>query len=91
MKKQQALTGESFRNRFESQFDLVNYAISLAQDMIVSGRGPRVKTDVLNVAHQILDEITAGKDVILEEERGESGDDIDPLLIEQMSESMALG
>lgn len=56
------LTNERLKKRFASQFDLVNYAIKLAAQMIQSGRAPRVKTDVQNVALLILQELIAGRD-----------------------------
>lgn len=56
------LTNEQLRPRFRSQFDLVTYAIGQATGMIQTGRPARVKTDILNVAHQVLEEIVQGKD-----------------------------
>ena len=50
------------RNKFKSNFDLVNYAISLAENMIKTGRDARVKSDVQNRAMLILEEIREGKD-----------------------------
>lgn len=57
------LTNEKIIKKFESQFDLVNYAIRLAENMIYSGRDSRVKVDCQNRALQILGEIALGKDV----------------------------
>ena len=42
------LTNEKIIQKFESQFDLVNYAIRLAENMIHSGRDARVKLDCEN-------------------------------------------
>lgn len=56
------LTNEKLRKKFKSQFDLVRYAISLAENMILTGRETRIKTDVQNRAMQILEEIALGKD-----------------------------
>lgn len=56
------LTNEELRKKFKSQFELVNYSISLAENMIKSGRGPRIKTDTQNRALHVLDEIILGKD-----------------------------
>jgi DNA-directed RNA polymerase subunit omega len=56
------LTNEKLKRRFASQFDLVNYAIKLAAEMIQSGRAPRVSTDMQNVALLIMQELMAGKD-----------------------------
>jgi hypothetical protein len=58
------LTNEKLSRRFKSQFELVNYAIKLAENMIKTGRDPRIKTDIKNRAYQILQEITAGVDYI---------------------------
>lgn len=57
-----SLTTEKIKQRFKSQFDLVSYAIRLAENMIRSGREPRIKTDIQNKALQVLSEIAAGKD-----------------------------
>jgi hypothetical protein len=56
------LTTEKIKLRFKSQFELVGYAIRLAENMIKSGRETRIKTDVQNKAMQIVAEITQGKD-----------------------------
>lgn len=56
------ITNEEIRKKFSSSFELVNYAISLAENMIKSGREARVKSDVENRALLVLEEIYAGKD-----------------------------
>lgn len=57
------LTNEKVANKFKkSQFDLVNYAICLAENMIKTGRDSRVRTDSQNRAMQILSEILNDKD-----------------------------
>ncbi len=56
------LTNELVKKKFVSQFDLVNYAIKLAVNMIHTGREGRVKIDSHNHATQILSEIISGKD-----------------------------
>lgn len=56
-------TNEALRKKFKNQFELVSYAISLAENMISTGREPRVKTDIQNRALQVLAEISAGKDL----------------------------
>ncbi|MBA3816900.1 MAG: hypothetical protein H0X29_10365 [Parachlamydiaceae bacterium] len=56
------LTNEKVRKKFKSQFDLVNYAIKLAENMIRTGRDCRVKIDSQNRALQILTEIIHDKD-----------------------------
>jgi DNA-directed RNA polymerase subunit omega len=58
------LTSEKVCKKFLSQFDLVNYAIGLAANMISSGRECRVKTDSHSRAIQILNEILNGKDFL---------------------------
>lgn len=55
-------TNEKLSKKFKSNFELVNYAISLAENMIQSGRDPRVKSHLQNRAMLILDEILEGKD-----------------------------
>lgn len=62
MEYKDQLTNENIKKKFKSQFELVNYAIRLAENMIRTGRDPRVKTDVQNRALQILVEINSGKD-----------------------------
>lgn len=56
------LTNEKVRDKFKSQFELVNYAIKLAENMIRTGRGPRIKIETQNPALQILGEIAEGQD-----------------------------
>ncbi len=62
----ETLTNEKLSKKFVNQFDLVNYAISLADNMIKSGRAPRVKVDVDNPVIQVLAEIEQGKDYLEE-------------------------
>lgn len=56
------LTNEQVGKKFISNFDLVNYAIELAENMIKTGRDARVKSDTQNRAMLILEEIKEGKD-----------------------------
>lgn len=58
-----SLTNEKLLKKFKSQFELVNYAIRLAENMIYTGRDTRVKTDAQNRALQIVAEIEQDKDV----------------------------
>lgn len=60
--KKDNFTNEKISKKFVSQFDLVNYAIRLAENMIRTGREPRVKTEFLNRSNQILAEISQDKD-----------------------------
>lgn len=61
-KKKVPLTNEEIRKKFKSSFELVNYAIKLAENMINTGRDARVKSDVQNRALLILEEIQEGRD-----------------------------
>jgi hypothetical protein len=56
------LTNEDMTKKFKSNFDLVNYAIKLAENMIKTGRDARVKSEIQNRAMLILEEIQEGKD-----------------------------
>ncbi len=56
------LTNEKISRKFDNQFDLVNYAIRLTAEMIMSGRASRVDLDTENPALHILEEISEGKD-----------------------------
>jgi DNA-directed RNA polymerase subunit K/omega len=60
------LTNEEISKKFNNQFDLVNYAIKLATNMIQTGREPRVRMNTENPALLILEEIAEGKDVFIE-------------------------
>lgn len=66
------LTNEKIRKKFTSQFDLVNYAIKLAANMIMTGWDSRVKIDSQNRAMQVMTEILHNKDhfdeIIISEE-----------------------
>ncbi len=56
-------TNESLAKKFENNFVLVNYAISLAENMIQSGRDPRVsRQDLQSRAMLVLEEIREGQD-----------------------------
>lgn len=62
MAQKEPLTIESLRKKFDSQFDLVNHAIGLAENLITTGRAPRVKIKNNNPAVQVIAEIREGKD-----------------------------
>lgn len=64
--EKESLTNEKLLNKFTNQFELVNYAIKLAENMIHTGRAPRVRTDTQNSSLNVLAELTAGKDVLEE-------------------------
>lgn len=57
------LTTEDLHKKFKNQFDLVNYAIRLAENMLKTGRDPRVKVEAQNRAIHVLEEIASGTDV----------------------------
>lgn len=58
------LTTEKLKQKFKSQFELVSYAIRLAENMIKTGRTARVKIESQNIAAQASAEIAANKDKI---------------------------
>lgn len=62
----ETLTNEQLLKRFKNQFELVRYAISLAENTVQSGREPDVYTDSQNVAFMILAEIAANKEQFAE-------------------------
>ena len=62
MEGKKFLTNEKISKKFNSQFELVNYAIKLAENMILSGREGRVRTDSQNHALQVIAEIIYNKD-----------------------------
>ena len=61
MERHENLTNETLSKKFVSQFDLVNFAIHVAKDMIKSGRETRARKEIRNRAQQILEEITEDK------------------------------
>lgn len=63
MDVEENLTNEGIMKRRESTFDLVNYAIKVAENMILSGREPRVRTHSQNVPMYVLAEIANHKEV----------------------------
>lgn len=91
-KGKEQLTNEELRGKFKNNFDLVNYAILLAENMIKSGRDSRVKSDMQNRAMLILEEIREGKDQFDEIRTNHSvvetslQDFITPKLVEERAE-----
>ncbi|MBA3958345.1 MAG: DNA-directed RNA polymerase subunit omega [Parachlamydiaceae bacterium] len=63
MEHKDQITNEELNKKFKNQFELVNYAIKLAENMLKTGRGPRVKMEAQNRALQILEEISTGNDI----------------------------
>lgn len=57
-----ALTNERLSKKFNSSFELVNYAIKLAENIVKTGRNSAVKTYVQNPAYWALLEIVEDKD-----------------------------
>jgi hypothetical protein len=62
MELKEYLTNEKITKKFSSQFELVNYAIKLAENMMLTGREARVKTNTQNRSLQVLGEILNNKD-----------------------------
>lgn len=62
-----SLTNESLRKKMPSSYELVNYAIRLAKNMVEVERQAKVPTPgIINSAYLILEEISHGKDVFEE-------------------------
>lgn len=59
-----SLTNENIKSKFKSQFELVNYSILMAEQLIRSGRAPRVDIDNLNPAVVVVEEIEEGEDTL---------------------------
>lgn len=66
MESKEHITNEELRKKFKNQFELVNYAIKLAENMIYTGREARTESGLENRAMQVLEEITSGKDKFVE-------------------------
>ena len=79
------LTNEKLSTQFTNQFDLVNYAIKLAENLIRTGRAPRVKVDVENPVIQILAEIEEGEDQLEEISEDDEADAvIEEVVVEKL-------
>ena len=76
------LTNEEISKKFGNQFDLVNYAIGLATNMIQTGREPRVKLNTENPALLILEEIAEGKDKYAEPAAAKETTEVEEMKIE---------
>jgi hypothetical protein len=61
MTKHEHLTNERLRNVFDNQFELVNYAIKLAEYFIKSGKEPFAYQTNQNLATKILRIVESGK------------------------------
>ncbi len=62
MERRRNLTNEIVTKKFQNQFDLVNYAISVATNIIRTGREAHDSYGSENPALQALDEIATGRD-----------------------------
>lgn len=69
------LTIEKLGKKFDSHFELVNYAIDLAKNLVSTGRNCRVSTTVQNPAFWVLLEIAEGKDIFDEIQEESSSDE----------------
>lgn len=65
------LTNEKLTRRFKSLFELVNYSIRVAEEMLKSGRDLHVRTDVQNPMYRVLLEILNDKEPVFKEEAAE--------------------
>lgn len=54
---QESLTNEALRAKFTSQFDLVNYAIRLAENMIEGGQLTAIENQDLTIIVKVLNEL----------------------------------
>jgi hypothetical protein len=61
MTKHEHLTNERLRNIFDNQFELVNYAIKLAEYFIKTGKEPFAYQTNQNLATKILRIVEGGK------------------------------
>ena len=57
-------TNEMLKKRFDNNFELVNYAITLAENMLQTRREARLKLPIKNPAYVVLEEIAQGKDYL---------------------------
>ncbi|MDP1881071.1 MAG: hypothetical protein Q8K60_09060 [Parachlamydiaceae bacterium] len=66
-KSKVSYTNEELSKKFKSNFDLVNYAIRLTENKILSGRDSTIKSDYTqNLAMLMLEEIRQGEDKFYE-------------------------
>lgn len=79
------LTNEQLLKRFKNQFELVRYAIKLAEHEIKTGKDVYGMHRSDNVAHHVLSEIVAGEDFLVEEEEEEIVEE--PILVEAPKKS----
>lgn len=77
MEFEQDLTTEKIRKKFSSQFTLVEYLIQQAKGMILTQRRSRVFIDTDNVAANVIEECSQGKDISITEAALEVIEDFD--------------
>ncbi len=63
MEQKKNLTNEKMGEKFKSQFELVDHAIKVVNNLVKSGRAPRIKIEIQNPAVIALEEINQGRDV----------------------------
>jgi hypothetical protein len=63
MGKHNNFTNEALLKRFDSAFELVNYSIHLARDMMLSGKLPPSHKSSQTLAKYIMDYILEGDDL----------------------------
>ncbi|MCB1136996.1 MAG: hypothetical protein KDK78_12070 [Chlamydiia bacterium] len=66
MELKDQLTNQEIKEKFKSDFELVNYAIRLAESLIKAGKEPDFGTDVRNYAYGILQMILDGRDEFID-------------------------
>lgn len=75
MEKKSFITNEELKGIFKdklhstSQFDLVNYAIRLAEKAIAAGSAADPQTQDQSLAIQVLDKMLAGRDLLVDVQR----------------------
>lgn len=74
MEYKECLTNEQLLRRFGNQFDLVRYAIDIATGQIRAGRDQIGFFDTDNVAHQVLGDIAAGREILMPVEKKEEAE-----------------
>ncbi len=85
--KREPLTSQRLRERFINQFDLVNYAIRVAENMVKTGREPKVNTASQSPACKVLEEIARGCEVIVEPQK-DDGEHVDDATIALTREAL---
>jgi len=87
-KKNIRFTNEEITKKFKSRFELVNYAIKLAENMIMTGRKSRVDENEQNPAMCVIKEIAEGKDTFEDIETSTNQEGADGYYNEEIKEVM---